>query len=76
MTRDEWREKNPLKIAITQRGMTVADAATAVGVSSQSIYLWTIGASMPGVENAEKIRKIFGVTYSDLKEWRGQAPEA
>lgn len=75
MTRDEWKEANPLRVAMKERGLTIADTAAALDVSAQSIYFWTTGGSMPGVENAQKMEEVLGVTYAELKEWKASRPE-
>ena len=53
-------------------GLTVADLAEKVGVTTEAVYSWESGSYQPRLENVSKIASAIGVT---LPEFWGLPPK-
>jgi len=54
-----------LRSARERRGLSVADVASRVGVSSVSIYFWEAGRVRPRIENLKVLCKVLGFPVRD-----------
>ena len=54
------------KTARSAKGMSLKDAATAFGVTTQAVWLWEKGQTMPSAALLPKIAEVYGVTIDDL----------
>ena len=53
-----WRERNPLRRWRLTEGLTVADAAIMVGVSSNTLTKWEAGGGTPAPERMARIASV------------------
>lgn len=72
----DWRIKNPLLMYRVKRKVTMADAATVIGVSAVSISSWEMGKTTPSDENLELITLFIrdDNTASKWKRWMRNRP--
>lgn len=54
------------KAARLSKGMTLKQAAEAIGVTAQAISLWEINKTMPSAVLLPKIAEVYGTTIDDL----------
>lgn len=60
-----WIEENPLRAHRKGQGMTIADAAVKIGVSSMTIQFWENGSMKPGDDNMGRIAEFMGITAGE-----------
>lgn len=53
-------------------GLTMADAANALGVTKAAISVWENGKNNPLLENLRKMAQLYGVSISQLEEASGE----
>lgn len=55
-----------LKSARVNKGLTQAQAAELIGITTDTLSNYERGKSYPDVPIIQKIEKVYGVSYSDL----------
>ncbi len=55
-----------LKAARVNRNMTQKQAATELGVSSETVRSWEKGKTFPNTEQVRKIEELYGLTYAEI----------
>ena len=58
--------KLTLKAARVNAGLSQIEAASALGISSGTLYDYEKGKSFPTVPTIKKIEELYGVTFGDL----------
>lgn len=54
------------KSARNEAGMTLKEAADAIGVTAQAVSLWENGKSNPTADNIVKMSEVYGCTTDKL----------
>ena len=54
------------KSARSEAGMTLKEAADAIGVTAQAVSLWENGKSNPTADNIVKMSEVYGCTTDKL----------
>lgn len=54
------------KSARSEAGLTLKEAADAIGVTAQAVSLWENGKSNPTAENIVKMSEVYGCTTDKL----------
>ena len=55
-----------IKAARLQRGLTLADVGSALGVTRQYVYAWETGRRNPGPKHLAKLAEVLGLEIADL----------
>ena len=55
-----------IKAARLQRGLTLADVGSALGVARQYVYAWEAGRRNPGPKHLAKLAEVLGLDVRDL----------
>lgn len=53
-----WRARNPLRVWRLTAGLTVADAAVMIGVSSNTLTKWEAGGGTPAPERMARMASV------------------
>ena len=59
-------EKLSYKSARSEAGLTLKEAADAIGVTAQAVSLWENGKSNPTADNIVKMSEVYGCTPDKL----------
>ena len=59
-----------IKAARTDKNLTQAEFAKAVGVTKKTVWAWENGKSKPNVNKIEPICSVLGVSYDNIR-WNG-----
>jgi transcriptional regulator with XRE-family HTH domain len=59
-------EKLSYKSARSEAGLTLKEAADAIGVTAQAVSLWENGKSNPTADNIVKMSEVYGCTTDKL----------
>lgn len=59
-------QKGTLKDFRVMNGLTIEQAANALGVSTSTIFKWESGRCYPNVPMIKKIEKTYGVEYNQI----------
>ena len=54
------------KSARSEAGLTIKEAADAIGVTAQAVSLWENGKSNPTADNIVKMSEVYGCTTDKL----------
>ena len=54
------------KSARSEAGLTLKEAADAIGVTAQAVSLWENGKSNPTADNIVKMSEVYGCTTDEL----------
>ena len=68
-------KKFSLRAARTQAGLGRTETAEKLGVGSDSIWRWETGRQSPPADVAEKICRLYGMSFEDI-DWnkKGEQP--
>ena len=55
-----------IKAARQDRGLTLADVGSALGVTRQYVYAWEAGRRNPGPKHLAKLAEVLGLDVRDL----------
>ena len=55
-----------IKAARQDRGLTLADVGSALGVTRQYVYAWEAGRRNPGPKHLAKLAEVLGLQIIDL----------
>ena len=55
-----------IKAARQDRGLTLADVGSALGVTRQYVYAWEAGRRNPGPKHLAKLAEVLGLQVTDL----------
>ena len=58
--------KLTLKAARVNAGFTQKNVAEMLGISNKTVCNWETGASIPNVQQVERLCGLYGVTYDNL----------
>lgn len=65
-----------LKKLRTERGMTLADVASKVGVIPNAVWRWEAGERTPSIETVKRLAALFDCTIDELVDSNPTTPPA